>query len=64
MCRVVCAPKRSPKTFSAKRSPKTFSATGRGTLKAFAQPQNGSAKRRAEGGGCRWLRGEGEARGR
>ena len=38
--------------------------TGRGTLKAFGQPQNGSDKRRAEGGGCRWLRGNGEARGR
>ena len=51
----MCAPKHSPKTFGTKRSPKTFGATGRGTLKAFAQPQNGSAKRRAEGAGCRWL---------
>ena len=55
MCRVVCAPKHSPKTFGAKRSPKTFDATGRGTLKAFAQPQNGTAKRSPKGAGCRWL---------
>ena len=41
-------------------SPKTFGATGRGTLKAFAQPQNGSAKRSPEGAGCRWRQGCGE----
>ena len=64
LCCFGCAHNHSTKTFGTERSPKTFGTTGRGTPKAFAQPQNGSAKRMRCGGGCRWQKGYGEARGR